>query len=368
MIVKKIINNLDKYFQDSKMVYHTYTHSIEVYNNATQIAEIEEVNSEDLEVLQIAALFHDAGYSIDPSAHENVGAKIAEDYLIFENYPKEKIELVKSIVLATKMDYVPTTTLESIIKDADLGHIGKPTFKMNSELLKLEREYLNDDTPISNEDWLDTNIEFLQNHNWWSKGGKKAFNGIKKKNLNTLKEKQKKNEKDRPEKGVETMYRVALRNHNQLSKIADNKANIMLSITSIMLSLILSSLATKIDSHPRLLIPTLMIITTNLVTMIFSILATRPKVSSSEYSREGFLKNKINILFFGNFYKIPLDEFEWGMRQLMKDKDLLYGSLSKDLYFLGIVLAKKYKFLQYAYSIFMGGLIISVFAFVLALI
>ena len=368
MIVKRIINQLDKHFQDPKLVYHSLNHSIEVYDNVTIIADIEALGSDDKELVQIAALFHDTGFSTDPLSHEQLGSEIAEKFLISENYSKDKIEIVKDLILATKMDHIPSNKLQKIIKDADVGHIGKPTFKNNSELLKLEREYFNDNTPISDEDWLNTNIDFLQNHNWSSKGGKKAFNKTKKANLSILKEKQKRIEKEKPEKGVETMYRVALRNHNQLSKIADNKANIMLSITSIMLSLILSSLATKLDSHPRLLIPTIMIVTTNLITMIFSILATRPKVSSSEYTREGFLKNKINILFFGNFYKMPLEEFEWGMRKLMADKDLLYGSLSKDLYFLGAVLAKKYRFLQFAYSIFMFGLIISVLAFIWALI
>ena len=162
------------------------------------------------------------------------------------------------------------------------------------------------------------------------------------------------------------MYRVALRNHNQLSKIADNKANILLSITTIMLSLILSSLAPKIDSNQRLLIPTIIIIFVNIATMLFAVLATRPKVSSAPYSRERFLDNKLNILFFGNFYKIPLAEFEWGMSKLMEDRNRLYGSLSKDLYFLGSVLAKKYKYLQWAYLVFMSGLIVSSLAFIWA--
>lgn len=368
MIIKKIINQLHRHFQDPKLVYHSYDHSIEVYDNVTMLADIKDLDSEDKELLQIAALFHDAGFSIDPLTHEKISSEIAEKFLREEDYSQDKIEIVKDLILVTEMDRIPSNKLEKIIKDADVGHIGKPTFKRNCELLKLEREHLNDNTSISEDDWMNTNIDFLQNHQWWSKEGKKAFNKKKKENLSVIKENQKRIEKEKPEKGVETMYRVALRNHNQLSKIADNKANIILSITSIMLSLILSSLATKIDSHPKLLIPTIMIIATNLITMIYSILATRPKVSSTQYTREGFLKNQINILFFGNFYKMPLEEFEWGMRKLMEDKDLLYGSLSKDLYFLGAVLAKKYRYLQIAYSIFMGGLIISVLAFVWALV
>ena len=221
-------------------------------------------------------------------------------------------------------------------------------------------------------EWSQNNLQFLNDHKWNSKGAKKLYNKKKKENIQRLKASIKKEHKEKvsqiPEKGIETMYRVALRNHNQLSKIADNKANILLSITAIMLSLIIANLATKIDSNPKLLIPTITIIIVNLITMFFAILATRPKVSSTPYSRENFLEGKINILFFGNFYKMPLPEFEWGMSQLMENRDLLYGSLSKDLYFLGIVLAKKYRYLQYGYAVFMVGLIIAALAFVWALV
>ena len=63
---------------------------------------------------------------------------------------------------------------------------------------------------------------------------------------------------------------------------------------------------------------------------------------------------------------MPLEDFQEGMTALMNDRDYLYKSLMKDLYFLGIVLEKKYKLLRIAYSIFMVGIIVSVIAFVIA--
>ena len=135
-----------------------------------------------------------------------------------------------------------------------------------------------------------------------------------------------------------------------------------------MLSLILSNLVTKIDANPKFLIPTILITAVNIVTMFYAILAIRPKVKSSPYSREKFMDNKINILFFGNFFTMELEEFEWAMKHLQGNRELLYNSLSKDLYFLGVVLAKKYRFLQIAYTIFMVGLLISTISFVWILI
>ena len=100
--------------------------------------------------------------------------------------------------------------------------------------------------------------------------------------------------------------------------------------------------------------------------MVFSILSTRPKVTSGKFTKEDVAQKKVNLLFFGNFHKMPLEDFQEGMSQLMNDRDYLYKSLMKDLYFLGIVLEKKYRLLRIAYNIFMIGIIISVIAFVIA--
>jgi len=74
----------------------------------------------------------------------------------------------------------------------------------------------------------------------------------------------------------------------------------------------------------------------------------------------------VNLLFFGNFHKMKLDEFEWAMSEMMKDRDYLYSSLTKDLYFLGLVLNRKYNLLRLTYSVFLVGIIMSVISFAVA--
>ncbi len=363
--------DIKQYFNDDRYVYHSLEHSMSVYEEVSKIAKAEDINGKKLELLQIAALYHDTGYAQNPSLHEDVSAQLASAFLRNQGSEETDIQVVQNLILATKLNTKPADHLQEILKDADLAHLGKPNFLECSLKLKHEKESLISQS-LDEKTWTKNNVAFLEDHKWHTKTAKKMYNKQKKENLaiekKTLKAIKKQKENSKPEKGVETMYRVALRNHNQLSKIADNKANILLSITAIMLSLILSNLATKIDSNPRFLIPTILIIAVNIVTMIFAIMATRPKVSSAPYSREKFLNNKVNILFFGNFYKMPLDEFEWAMNQLQENKALLYNSMSKDLYFLGIVLAKKYKYLSIAYYIFMIGLIISTIAFVWSII
>jgi len=164
------------------------------------------------------------------------------------------------------------------------------------------------------------------------------------------------------------MFRVTLGNHTRLSDIADSKANILLSVNAIIISVSLSTLIPKLDSptNAHLIIPTFVLMLFSVICIIFAILSTRPKVTSGTFTRKDIEDRKVNLLFFGNFYKMPLDEYEWAVNEMMKDSNYLYGSMIKDLYFLGLVLNRKYKLLRITYTIFMIGIITSVLAFVFA--
>jgi hypothetical protein len=111
-----------------------------------------------------------------------------------------------------------------------------------------------------------------------------------------------------------------------------------------------------------------MLVIVCLATIVMSILATRPNISSGMFTDDEVLAKKTNLLFFGNFHKMKLDRYEWGMKEMMKDGEYLYGSMIKDIYFLGVVLGKKYKLLRIAYTIFMIGFVLAILAFVCAML
>ena len=111
-----------------------------------------------------------------------------------------------------------------------------------------------------------------------------------------------------------------------------------------------------------------MLVIVCLATIVFAVLATRPNVSSGKFTREDIMNKETNLLFFGNFHSVPLESYMWGMREMMKDSDYLYGSMTKDIYFLGIVLGKKYKMLRKSYNIFMYGFVLSIVAFIVAML
>ncbi|WP_253256062.1 Pycsar system effector family protein [Formosa algae] len=170
-------------------------------------------------------------------------------------------------------------------------------------------------------------------------------------------------------RGVETMYRVTLRNHMTLSGIADSKANILLSVNAIILSVALSNLVPKLDnaSNSFLVYPTLVLLIFTVSAIVLSVISTRPNVSSTNVVTRDMIKaNKTNILFFGNFYKMTLEDFEWGIDYLKENEDKLYSSLTKDLYYLGLVLERKYRLLRLTYTVFMVGIIVSALTFIIS--
>jgi hypothetical protein len=114
------------------------------------------------------------------------------------------------------------------------------------------------------------------------------------------------------------------------------------------------------------MIPTLFLICFSVAAIILSILSTRPNVTSGEFTKEQVEKRDVNILFFGNFHKMTFENYLWGVKEILKDKDYVYEALVKDLYLLGKVLERKYRLLRITYTIFMAGIIISVVSFFIA--
>jgi predicted metal-dependent HD superfamily phosphohydrolase len=176
----------------------------------------------------------------------------------------------------------------------------------------------------------------------------------------------KKNKKNDPGRGIDTVFRITSNNNQRLSTQADSKAHILIQVNSIIISVLLSLLLRKIEDHTNLEIPAIILLSVNLVTIIFSILATRPQIPTGTFSKADLQQKKVNLLFFGNFYRMNLEEYAAGMLQMMDDKDFLYGSLIRDVYNQGIVLGRKYRWLRMSYNVFMYGLIASVLAFVIA--
>ncbi len=371
----------------STCLYHNLTHTKRVFKSTKEIIDGSGLNAEESEILLLAALFHDVGYISGSEDHEAKSVELAADFLSKNGATPEQIEAVGKCIMATKFDAVPETQLEKIIRDADASHFAKDYFQEASEFLRLEWK-MQGAADYSKRKWLTENIELLKNkHQYFSDYAITHWNPKKEENLQLMiqenetlkaekaldKKKEDKKLKEKlkaadPEKAIQSVYRVTLRNHIKLSDIADTKANILLSVNAIIISIAISNLIPKLDnpSNAYLIIPTLIFTVSTVASIVLSVLATRPNVTSGKFSKEDVQNKKVNLLFFGNFHKMSLQEYDWAMNELIKDKEYIYSSLTKDLYFLGLVLQKKYKILRLTYTIFMSGIIVSVLAFAIS--
>lgn len=358
--------------------YHNFNHTIDVVFAAKKLAESENLTPSDKEILLIAAWFHDAGYINGSINHEEASIILASTFL--KEQSADFIAKVSNLIRATKYDYEPQTILEKIIKDADFFHL--TSINYISSLDDLRMEWQNADHKFcTNEQWIKENKNFLANrHRFYTDFALENWQPLKEKNIKIIqkevdrielknkKKKKKTNKAEKPDRGIDTLFKITLVNHTRLSGIADNKANILLSVNAIIISIALSSLIPKLISpkNANLIIPTFILIMFSVITIIFAILSTRPKVTKSFFTKQDIADRKVNLLFFGNFYKMPLEEYQEAVNKMFKDRDYLYNSMIKDLYFLGLVLEKKYRLLRIAYNFFMLGIIMSVISFVIA--
>ncbi|MCF6408117.1 DUF5706 domain-containing protein [Chitinophaga filiformis] len=415
LIIEAAESYVAKQYQERphpNLVYHNLEHTKLVVAAAQQIAAHYRLEDNELLVVLVACWFHDLGYLMgETKMHEEKGAQMAREFLNVQQIPENVQLQIAGCIMATKMPQSPQNLLEEIVCDADLFHLGTKDFKERSRLLRQEME-LTLGREIPGATWNAGSLRLQESHHYFTayckallqqqkeenivklksklekqeekahkkeKAGKKdapetsiativADNGVPSpiKEEKIKKDKDKKDKEPKPGRGVETMFRTTSTNHIRLSSMADSKAHIMISVNSIIISVILGVLFRRLEDYPNLIIPAFIFLLTGVLTIIFSVLATRPNINVGRFTKADIDSKKTNLLFFGNFHRMSLEDYTWGMTEMMKDNEYVYGSMIQDIYHLGVVLGKKYKQLRIAYNIFMFGLIISVLAFLIA--
>lgn len=380
---EQFVSDLLKEKLPSSFVYHNFNHTVGVVQAVTTIAKYQNLSDEDTKKLLIAAWFHDTGYIMGTEKHEVSSVQIATDFLENQKCEPQFISAVSSLILATDFMVEPQNELEKIINDADYFHFANENYLTICEFLREEWQN-NCQKNFTDLEWAKENLKMLtQKHRFYTPFALTFWQPIKEKNItriekrikklmntfeNSKSEKSQKVKEDKPDRGIDTLFRVTLNNHTRLSEIADSKANILLSVNTIIISIALSTLIPKLDSpsNIHLITPTFIMILFSVISIIFAILSTRPKVTSGTFTQKDIEERKVNLLFFGNFFKMPYKDYEDAVNEMMKDREYLYNSMIKDLYNLGLVLERKYRLLRITYNIFMVGIIISVLAFVIA--
>jgi predicted metal-dependent HD superfamily phosphohydrolase len=211
--------------------YHNWVHTTQVRDEVLVLGRQVGLVNGELEMLNLAALFHDVGFSEAYSGHEEQSIRIAKAFLASQNYPQSRIDTIEKLIEVTKMDVKPESKLEKLMKDADTSSLGKSHFQIYTNSLRKELNTLQN-AVLSKKDWAKTNLRFLDEHEYYSEAGKERYSEKKAENRRLLvneltqidvkPEEKEKSPKPKKEdklktidnsKSAQTQFKTALRNH-----------------------------------------------------------------------------------------------------------------------------------------------------------
>ena len=390
-LLQEAENYVTELFQSeipSTFEYHDLQHTREVVHYSRIIGEEEKLSNQEMETLFLAAWSHDSGFAREKFNHEHYSFLEAREFLK-NKIEQERLDIIGETILSTRLPQHPRNKLARILCDADTFHLSlEEEFMVRSD--KLKNEWRNAyNMEVDDRTFWDQTAFFINIHEYFTKYGKTVLQPGKEYNQWKVREKIKELEKEKkkrekklekdvsklekkldklkmPSRGIESMFRLTARNQINLSAIADNKANILISVNAIIISVVVTMMVNRIAQYPNMILPSIIFLLTSLATVILGILSTRPNVKGGRFSKEDVKQKRVNLLFFGNFYNMEYEEYEEAIKEMMKDYDGLYGNMIMDQYYLGRVLGKKYRLLRIAYTVFMFGFSISVIAFIIS--
>ncbi len=367
----------DRFHADLEPIYlfHNFAYSEEMADKVLELAEAAELDAATTERLQVAALFYPLGYIGGAEGFTERSATELETFAQQEGYePGDAADWITGVPEATPQSEYPTR----LLYDASWNWLGRKRYDRRSDLLQLEREAIEgkQGDPVKFGEEMQ---EFLLRFNYLTSEGKRAFDGRRRKNVSSQQSSnykvQQKEVKAKTGKnfgrGIDTVYRTAFSNHINLSRIADDKANMMISINTIILSILiavsgagLSFFEELVFDSPEFLAPIVILLMSSLTAVIFAVFSARPKVTEYSIKKRKLLESKeASLLYFGNFLKLEKSDFIKYMSNMKMDQDSLYDDLGRDLYDLGQVLHRKYLLLTISYNTFIGGLALAVLTF-----
>lgn len=383
--VKEHVLNLYNLLHKTALLYHNYQRVEKLMDLGHAFCDHQNLPKQEKELVLLTLAFADAGYLTDYDAPTDHSIKEAFTFLKEINYPPEYSEQVIDSLDRLIPKGHPKTKLDYIVADCLTACSKDEAFSSSIQLLRLEHELLTGQHR-SNLQWNQLLLQDLLQTRYFTAYGKTRYEPLLATHIVSTKNLLEKGNRDLqkksinhtrfnqleakvPERGIQSFFRSNFRNHIHLSAIADNKANIMISINAILISVLITSLTYQniTQTKPGILLPVVLFLLTGLTSLIFAVLSIRPKVTSVISADMPDEQLRKDIAFFGNFVQLDLEKYEQLMDGLLRNGENLYQTMTRDLYALGKVLDKKYRFLTYSYNIFMVGFVATVISFLLIL-
>ncbi|MDX1940168.1 MAG: DUF5706 domain-containing protein [Saprospiraceae bacterium] len=375
--------------QNTRLLLHNYAFAQSLVKQCAEIGAAAGASNESIEMTQLAAWFLKTGLLFDYENYLKHSLDQAQRFLALRDYPEEGQRTILRIIQTIGNQNNPQTLEEKNLADALSILTWIERFEEQSPLMRLEEEFMGQRT-FNKKDWATKQLQELLDVKLYTHFAKIKYEPILAQRISNQTRAVEKTERnknnvepkpviedlrrfqdldDSPIRAVQTFFRANYRNHINLSAIADNKANIMISVNSILISVLISILSYRnmAETQPQVVLPVIIFLVTGLASLIFAVLSARPKVTTLNHPQMSKEEKRRNIVFFGNFVALDLDEYEEAMDAMFRDGELMYGNLVRDLYYLGKVLDKKYRYLTVSYNIFMIGFVATVTTFIITL-
>lgn len=181
---KFILNKLEKEL-DTRLTYHSISHTLDVLESAVRLATLEKLTEGELILLKTACIFHDSGMLVTYRGHEETSVEICRQTLPSFNYNQKDTETVCNMIHTTKLPQCATDKLDRILCDADLDYLGRPDFFMIAHRLKYEWDVLNIH-PTTLMEWYQIQRNFLSAHKYFTESAINLRQAYKLENLKQI--------------------------------------------------------------------------------------------------------------------------------------------------------------------------------------
>ena len=161
-------------------------------------------------------------------------------------------------------------------------------------------------------------------------------------------------------RGIDSLLRNAYRAQLDMLSLAAVKANIMISLNGLLISMLIISGSHFISDDIWFSIPIMLFLLSSALATIFAVLAARPDISRKKCSPEDFRDDKAHLLVFEEFSDLSEKQYVDAMSDMMEDDDRVYKSMISHIHELGSTADRKYRNLYCSYTVFIGGIILSV--------
>ncbi len=360
---------------DTRLVWHNFARTNQLVTLSARLATDDKLDEVDLLALYTAAWFSYTGWLFDPSDPLTASRQLARQFLHAEHQPDALQDNVHEVLGAVNMTEPPISPVGRILWDAVLAlHVG-PDYSETQKLRKKEQENILR-TAISNEQWRQEEVLLLRTLSFFTAEGKATFEPELARHLQSLERRQEKAEKPVVEtvpaksngnSTIQTYFKTSYHTHIHLSGIADRKAQMLISVNAILISVLITVLSYSniAETRPPLLIPVTLFMVFGLSALVFAVLSARPKVTRQPIAHLLPEERRSNLLFFGHFTQLDPDDYIREMNDLFEDPNELQSAMHRDMYFLGKVMDRKYRLVSMAYTLFLIGFIGAVCSFLI---